>query len=66
MSFNGIVLGGWLPAIVKWLLEWTKVAACQERPVGTGFWMLADTMTAWITRFIVPARSKAAEALKAA
>ena len=54
MAFNGIVLSGGLPALVKWGLEWTKVAACEERPVGTLFWHVADTMTALITRTVLP------------
>ena len=54
MAFNGIVLSGWLPALVKWGLEWTKVAACEERPVGVAFWHLADSMTALLTRTVLP------------
>jgi NADH dehydrogenase FAD-containing subunit len=25
LCFNGLVLRGWLPALMKWLIEWTKV-----------------------------------------
>lgn len=66
MSFNGVVLGGWLPAIMKWLLEWTKVAACEERPVGTLFWKFADAQTAWITRYLLPVSEAKAGAAKSA
>ena len=34
LVFNGIVIEGMLAAITKPLLEWTKVAACAERPVS--------------------------------
>lgn len=54
LAFNGISVGGWLPAIMKWLLEWTKVAACEERPVGVLFWQFADFMTALISKYILP------------
>jgi len=54
LAFNGVVLGGWLPALMKWLLEWTKVAASEERPVGTLFWTIADGMTALISRTVLP------------
>ena len=54
LAFNGIVLSGWLPAMMKWLLEWTKVAACEERPVGTLFWSIADGQTALLSRTILP------------
>lgn len=62
MAFNGIVLSGGLPALVKWALEWTKVAACEERPVGTLFWHVADTMTALITRTVLPPPQRIAAA----
>ena len=45
MGFNGLVLRGWYVAVMKWLLEWTKVAAATERPVGILFWRVADGMS---------------------
>lgn len=35
-------------------LEWTKVAACEERPVGVLFWDFADAVTALLSRTILP------------
>ena len=67
MAFNGLVLAGWMPALLKWGLEWTKVAACAERPIGTLFWEVADLMTALITRVGIlpvpppPMRAKSAK-----
>jgi len=42
LGFNRLVINGALPAVVKWVLEWTKVAAAAERPVGLLFWNFAD------------------------
>ena len=25
MGFNGLVMSGWIAALMKWILEWTKV-----------------------------------------
>jgi len=54
MGFNGLVLCGWYVAVVKWILEWTKVAAAGERPIGLLFWSIADSMSAWISRTLLP------------
>ena len=35
------------------LLEWTKVAACAERPVGVLFWKFGDAAANWISRNLV-------------
>ena len=58
LAFNGVVVSGLVPAYVKWLLEWTKVAACAERPVGLLFWRFADFAAAAITRFLLPVPEK--------
>lgn len=54
ICFNQLVIGGLLPGPFKWLLEWTKVAACNERPVGELFWHIADYMTNILTRTLLP------------
>ena len=41
-------------AVLKWLLEWTKVAAAAERPVGVLFWKVADGMSNWMARTLLP------------
>lgn len=53
LAFNGIVLEGSLAAVVKALLEWTKVAACAERPVGVLFWKFGDAAANWISRHLI-------------
>ena len=37
----------------KWLLEWTKVAAVQGRPVGELFWAIADAATFLLGRTLL-------------
>ena len=54
LVFNGIVIEGMLAAITKPLLEWTKVAACAERPVGVAFWKFGDAVANWLSRTLVP------------
>lgn len=58
LIFNSIVLygfiGGFIAAVVKWLLEWTKVAAAANRTVGVLFWEFADLMSIQISRWILP------------
>ena len=58
MGFNSLVLSGWLVALVKWLLEWTKVAAAQQRPVGVLFWKVADSASMLLGRTLLPTRKQ--------
>lgn len=54
VAFNGYVLSGALPAVAKRLLEWSKVAACAERPVGVLIWAVAEAATNAISRDLLP------------
>ena len=58
MGFNGYVLSGWYVAVMKWLLEWTKVAAAAERPIGVLFWRVADGMSMWLGRTLLAPSKK--------
>ncbi len=58
MGFNSLVLGGWVVALVKWLLEWTKVAAAQQRPVGVLFWKVADFASMLLGRTLLPTKGQ--------
>ena len=60
VGFNGLVVCGWYVAVFKWLLEWTKVAAAGERPVGVLFWKVADASSNWLNRTILPPAKSAA------
>lgn len=50
MSFNGLTLRGYPAAVTKWMLEWTKVAAAEHRPVGELFWWAADLGSCLLSR----------------
>jgi uncharacterized membrane protein YphA (DoxX/SURF4 family) len=53
LGFNGVVLSGWWVAVVKWMLEWTKVAAAGERPIGIIFWKISDGVSNWLGRTLL-------------
>eukprot|EP00965_Chrysotila_dentata_P108933 3598996-Pleurochrysis_carterae.AAC.2 len=65
LAFNQLVLAGPLAAITKWMLEWTKVKACDAQPVGLLFWRVADYMSVLLTRTLLPLESRAAAAATA-
>ena len=54
LGFNDLVIHGPLAALVKWLLEWTKVAAAADRPVGVAFWAFADFASNLLGRTLLP------------
>jgi len=53
LGFNGLYFCGWIVAVIKWMLEWTKVAAAAERPVGILFWTVADVASCWLSRTVL-------------
>ena len=53
LGFNGIVINGVLPAVVKWVLEWTKVKQMQESRMGELIWQFGDAVTSFLSRFVV-------------
>jgi len=38
------------------VIEWTKIAACAERPAGVAFWRLGDSVANWTSRILLPPR----------
>lgn len=54
IAFNGLVISGVLAAVAKSVIEWTKVAACEERPVGVYFWRFGDAAANWLSRAVLP------------
>lgn len=54
IAFNGVVLSGVVAAVAKFIIEWTKVAACEERPVGVYFWGFGDAAANWLSRVVLP------------
>jgi len=56
LGFNGLVINGWIAALFKWLLEWTKVAAAEGRPIGILFWEIADFSSCLLARTVLPTK----------
>jgi len=54
LGFNSLVVNGAVAALVKWILEWTKVAQVEGRPIGTFVWAIADAITFWLSRTVLP------------
>jgi NADH dehydrogenase FAD-containing subunit len=54
LAMNSMVLSGGLAAVIKWLLEWTQTAAAAQRPVGIVFWFIADEISNFLGRTILP------------
>jgi hypothetical protein len=57
LAFNGLVISGFLAALTKWLLEWTKVQAARARPIGVVFWIIADVVSNWLGRTLLPTKA---------
>ena len=60
LCFNGLVINGALAALVKHVLEVTKVAACRGSVLGCAFWDFADWMAPLMGRTLLPTPSVAA------
>jgi NADH dehydrogenase FAD-containing subunit len=58
LGFNSFVLNGGLAAILKWLIEWTKVAAVARRPIGILFWEIGDFVSNLLGRTLLPSKRK--------
>ena len=54
LGFNGLVINGFVAALMKWMLEWTKVAAARQYPIGILFWEIADVASCFLGRTILP------------
>jgi len=53
LAFNWLVVGGPIAAILKWLVEWTKVLSVSGRPIGRLFWQIADSASQFISNFVI-------------
>ena len=53
LYFNGLVINGRLPAVVKHVLELTKVAAARGDALGTWFWEVADAAANFLGRTVL-------------
>ena len=55
IGFNGLVVPGPFAAVLKWIIEWTKVRQMLGRPVGTIVWIIGDVVAFFLSRtFIKP------------
>mmetsp|Transcript_12526 Transcript_12526/g.45675 ORF Transcript_12526/g.45675 Transcript_12526/m.45675 type:complete len:557 (-) Transcript_12526:438-2108(-) len=61
LGFNKMVVNGALPALMKWLLEWTQVQKAQERHIGILFWHVADHVANFLGRTVLLPKDKAAQ-----
>ena len=57
LGFNNIVVNGSIAALIKWVLEWTKIKQMEGRPIGLAVWAFGDAMTFMLSRnFIRPSK----------
>ena len=54
LGFNALVMNGPIPAVVKWLIEYTQVAVAANRPIGVVFWIVADWASFFLGRTVLP------------
>eukprot|EP00928_Gymnodinium_smaydae_P068390 TRINITY_DN5152_c0_g1_i2.p1 TRINITY_DN5152_c0_g1~~TRINITY_DN5152_c0_g1_i2.p1 ORF type:complete len:495 (+),score=112.98 TRINITY_DN5152_c0_g1_i2:82-1566(+) len=59
LGFNTLVLNGFITAVVKWIIEWTKVAQMEGRHVGALIWEIGDAFTFLLSRTCVKPVPKA-------
>mmetsp|Transcript_118559 Transcript_118559/g.369301 ORF Transcript_118559/g.369301 Transcript_118559/m.369301 type:complete len:311 (-) Transcript_118559:50-982(-) len=58
LGFNSLVLNGLLGAIMKWIIEWTKVKAMAGRPIGLFIWEVGDAVTFFLSRRCIKPRRR--------
>jgi len=58
LGFNKLVINGCISALIKWVLEWTKVAQMEGRPIGIAVWAIGDALTFWLSRTLVRPEAK--------
>ena len=52
LCFNNFIINGKIAALMKHILEVSKVAACNERIAGKLFWQLADLSSIYISKYL--------------
>jgi len=56
LGFNKVVINGACAALVKWVIEWTKVKQMQGRPIGILVWTVGDWLTFLLSRTVLKPR----------
>ena len=52
MQFNGLVLTGFVPAMVKALVEYFQVASAGESRIHTGAWDIIEAINIKLGRYL--------------
>lgn len=58
LGFNKLVINGVFAAILKWVVEWTKVRQMEGSPIGSFVWKLGDEVTFALSRWVFPPLAK--------
>lgn len=53
LGFNSMVINGLLAALIKWILEWTKVNQMEGRLLGQLVWAIGDELTFLLSRSLL-------------
>jgi len=61
LGFNELVINGALAALVKWVIEWTKVREMENRPIGKLIWWLGDEFTFLLSRRLIKPKAKGSD-----
>merc|ERR1711871_336813 len=57
LGFNQLTINGSLAALVKFVLEWTKVKQMEGRPIGLAVWAFGDAMSFFLSRWVLKPKS---------
>ena len=57
LGFNQLTINGSLAALVKFVLEWTKVKQMEGRPIGLAVWAFGDAMSFFLSKWVLKPKS---------
>lgn len=57
LGFNQLVINGSFAAMVKFVLEWTKVKQMEGRPIGLAVWAFGDAMSFFLSKYVLKPKS---------
>lgn len=58
IGFNSLSVAGPLSAIMKWIIEWTKIEQMLGKPLGCWIWLLGDAVAYFVSRIFLRPVSK--------
>lgn len=53
IGFNSLTVPGPLAAVLKWIIEWTKVRQMLGRPIGLIIWIIGDAIVFFLSRTLL-------------